>query len=319
LDLNVFRNADGNILAVGEEKLAVVSGSGKDVVFVLLAQDPAVRGAPKFALRSDSVVTELLWSETSSSRLATGHESGVVRVWDVASGALEQDLSAPVLELRGAHKKKVVSLAWSPVASDVLASAGGELAVVWSEAEPRFVLSHPAAVFSVAWSPDGALLLTTCADKKTRIWDPRSSVSAPVLEYSSCHDGVKPATGLFVSQDAVLTAGFNKNRERQLQLWSVKENKQLAKSTMDSGTGVLTLLFDPGSGLVFVSGKSDASIKVKTCCECFSFSFFGAGQKKKKRCLKPATIGTFFKPLTVAEIRPFPSFRWRSCPSVRLE
>ncbi len=206
-------------------------------------------------------MTELSFSDVQPLLLATGLDSGSIRLWNVPEEE-QFDCSVPLLELRGVHKKKIVSLAFSPIAANVLASAGGEHAVVWIGGEPQFVMQHPAAVFSVAWSSDGALLLTTAADKKTRVWDPRSSVLQPVLEYASCHDGVKPASGLFATKEILLTAGFNKNRERQLQLWSIKDNKQLAKLSIDSGTGVLTLLYDAGSGLVFVSGKSDASLKV---------------------------------------------------------
>jgi WD40 repeat protein len=197
-----YRNADGSILAVGEEKIALTWGtSGKDVVFCLVSQDPAVRAAPKFFLRTDSVVTDLAFSEVDPELFATGQENGTTRLWRIPAGALAQDLVQPETELRGVHKKKVTSVAFSPVASGVIATGGGEFAAVWVDGEARFVLPHTgAAVFSVAWSPDGALLVTTTADKKTRVWDPRKSVDAPVLEYASCHDGVKAASALFVSK-----------------------------------------------------------------------------------------------------------------------
>ncbi len=265
LDLaNGFRNGEGPVLAVSDTTLALVWGSGKEVAFESLAKDVAVRsGPPKFLLRTDAVITDLAWSDTDSQLLATGQDNGTTKVWAVPRDGLTQDLVAAHSELRGVHKKKVVCVAWSPVASDVLATgaADGSLAV-WVAGEAKYLLPHPAALYSVAWSPDGALLLTTAADKKTRVWDVRANAAAPASEWTSLHDGVKPATGLFVSSDAVLTAGFNKNRERQLQLWSVGQQKQLAKSSLDSGTGVMSVAFDATSGLLFVSGRGDSTVRV---------------------------------------------------------
>ena len=146
---------------------------------------------------------------------------------------------------------------------DVIASASADgFAVVWVKDEPKYRLDHKGQnVYSCAFSPNGDYLLTTAADKKTRVWDVRAE--EPLLrEWASAHDGVKASVGCWVSDDVFVTAGFSKIRERNAQVMSVSENKQLSKMTLDNGTGVLTIHCDQSTNLLFVSGKGDSTVKV---------------------------------------------------------
>ena len=63
--------------------------------------------------------------------------------------------------------------------------------MVWNTevAEPITTLTgHPDTVFSIAWGRDGALICTTCKDKKLRILDPRSGGIVMVILLSACDE-----------------------------------------------------------------------------------------------------------------------------------
>jgi coronin-1B/1C/6 len=82
--------------------------------------------------------------------------------------------------------RKVGHVLFNPAASNVLASSSGDYTIkLWDieKGQPRLQLKHGDIVQSLSWSADGALLVTTCRDKKLRIWDVRQekpAVEVPV-------------------------------------------------------------------------------------------------------------------------------------------
>lgn len=58
------------------------------------------------------------------------------------------------------------------------------------------------------------------------------------------------------NSDRIATTGFSKTRDRQFAVWDSKSlAKSLAMSNVDSSTGVLDLLFDNDTSLLFLGGK----------------------------------------------------------------
>lgn len=145
----------------------------------------------------------------SGSLLATGGESGLVRVWELpgelraerhpglgavtevawssdgllVATATQGDAvwlwdpeSDETTTLRG-HDNVVNALAWHPDGSS-LASAGEDGTIrIWPIAEPGdplVISGHAATVLDLAWSLDGTLLASAGFDGTIRIWDPKS-------------------------------------------------------------------------------------------------------------------------------------------------
>jgi coronin-1B/1C/6 len=83
-------------------------------------------------------------------------------------------------------RRKVGHVLFNPAASNVLASSSGDYTIkLWDieQGQARLQLKHGDIVQSLSWSADGALLVTTCRDKKLRIWDVRQekpAVEVPV-------------------------------------------------------------------------------------------------------------------------------------------
>jgi WD40 repeat protein len=105
--------------------------------------------------------------------LAAGSDDGVVRLWDVNSGAERPALAVP---LRDGEIKRVFSVAFSP--------DGRSLAVGYGEGDPTIRLwelssgreracykGHKGGITSMAFSPDGTLLASGAPDKTILVWD----------------------------------------------------------------------------------------------------------------------------------------------------
>jgi WD40 repeat protein len=94
---------------------------------------------------------------------AAGDGAGVLRVWDVATGAVAHE--------EHLHGDAVNRLAWSPDGQFIATASEDKHAIVFSVGAGRFAdLSHAAAVEDVAFSPDGYLVATASDDNRASVW-----------------------------------------------------------------------------------------------------------------------------------------------------
>ena len=104
--------------------------------------------------------------------VASGHDGGKVRFWDVAAhtflGEIQAHPNTPV-------KKAVSAIAFSPNGA-LLATAGEDLIVrVWDADSHKLVAelkSHTDRVPSLTWAPDSTLLISAGWDTSARVWRP---------------------------------------------------------------------------------------------------------------------------------------------------
>ena len=99
-----------------------------------------------------------------------------MRVWQVPDGGLRTSLTEPQVVLHG-HQRRVGLLQWHRSARGVLLSAGADCKIIiWNveTGESITTIDHPDLIFHCDWSWDGGRLVTTCKDKKIRIYDPHS-------------------------------------------------------------------------------------------------------------------------------------------------
>jgi WD40 repeat protein len=104
--------------------------------------------------------------------VASGHDDGKVRFWDVGSqkflGEIQAHPASPI-------KRPVAAIAFSPNGA-FLATAGEDLAVRVFDADSHKLVaelkSHTDRVPSLAWSPDSKTLISAGWDTSARVWRP---------------------------------------------------------------------------------------------------------------------------------------------------
>lgn len=191
--------------------------------------------------------------------VASGHDDGAVRFWDVPGqkfvGELKahrvgvsavsfspdgkwvatagEDLSVrvwdadshkPVAELKS-HTDRIPALAWSPD-SQLLISAGWDTSArVWRPPHPDPLMllnSHADQVIAVAYSPDGKYLACADSDNDIHLWhDAESATRGPVLKG---HDAEIKALAFSPDGTKLASAGA----DRVVHIWDVRDGKLLA-------------------------------------------------------------------------------------------
>src|SRR5581483_8045951 len=125
------------------------------------------------ALSLPSWATALAFGRDSTF-VATGHDDGVVRLWNVVTR--EQ-----VGEFRR-HDRPVSALAFSPDGTRLASAAEDKLICLWETAEGRLhgtLEGHTDRIQALAWHPDGRHLVSAGWDTTARVWD--TSTLQPVI------------------------------------------------------------------------------------------------------------------------------------------
>lgn len=207
------------------------------------------------------------WSPFNDSLIASGSDDGKVFIWTVPENftLLSDDEDGPkdvepVSRLSG-HQRKVGHVLFHPTAENVLATASGDYTVkLWdvSTGTPHYTLKHSEVVQSMSWSTNGSMLVTTCRDKKLRLWDPRQETA--VNEVTG-HTGAKNSRAVWmtgVGEDKIATTGFSKMSDRQLGLWdlrSLADGPLNGFEMLDTISGVCMPFWDAGTKCLYLAGK----------------------------------------------------------------
>ncbi|KAK6023207.1 WD domain, G-beta repeat protein [Ostertagia ostertagi] len=205
---------------------------------------------------------EVAWSPFNDNVIASCSEDTTAKVWLIPERGLMRNLTEPVVELCG-HQKRVNTLAWHPVANNLLLTAGGEnKLLLWNVGTGEALLEiagHPDQIWCIGFNYDGSQFVTTCKDKKIRILDTRSG---EVLHEGIGHEGVKPQRAIFVRDGRIITTGFTKRSERLYSLRAPDNLSQpIIEEELDTSNGVLFPLYDEDTGLVYLCGKGDCAIR----------------------------------------------------------
>jgi coronin-1B/1C/6 len=181
-----------------------------------------------------------------------------VKIWSIPDGGLTETLREPIQTLTG-HGKPVTLLAWSPTASNVLASVGKEPSVrIWDvqRGESKIAIGgFEGLVQDIAWSPDGSRLITADKAKSAKIHDPRS---ASIVAEWKPHGGSKPFKALFLgASNYVLTIGFTSSAKREFKIWDVSASleKPTTALELDASAGTIMPFYDEDTRMLYLTGK----------------------------------------------------------------
>jgi uncharacterized protein YukE len=155
--------------------------------------------------------------------LASGSYDQTVRIWDTATGALQQILEG--------HSHAVLSVAFSPDGQLLASGSYDQTVRLWDTATgalQQTLEGHSHAVLSVAFSPDGRLLASGSYDQTVRIWDTATGALQQTLKGHS-----HAVLSVTFSPDGRLLA--SSSYDRTVRLW-------------DTATGALRQTLEDYSG-----------------------------------------------------------------------
>jgi WD40 repeat protein len=220
----------------------LLASAGDEVIL----WDVAAGQASAF-LEQEAWVTALAFGPDGA-LLATGHEDGTVRLWDVA-GPL-------VIRTWPAHHRAVSALAFSQE-GDRLASAGEERTIcLWSPDDGRLegtLLGHTDRVPALAWQPRGGRLYSAGWDTTVRVWDTASC--EPVILLNS-HAG--QVTALAVNRAGTTLAAAD--AANSLHVWALPDHREL-RVFREHTAEVRALTFSP-DGRLLASGGADRVVRL---------------------------------------------------------
>lgn len=254
---------DSSFCAVNPKFLAIVIEAAGGGAFMVLPLHKCGRIEPNYPLVAGhrGPVLDIAWCPFNDNVIASGSEDGIVRVWQIPDGGLVRPLMEPIVELIG-HQRRVGLVLWHPVANNVLLSASADLKIfIWNvgTAEVLFTINHPDLIWSVCWNWDGTRLVTTCKDKKIRIYDPRSG---EMEQEAIGHEGAKPQKAIFLRNGLLFTTGFSRMSERQYALRSeVAISEPVVLEELDTSNGILSPIYDPDVNLLYLCAKGDSNIR----------------------------------------------------------
>jgi len=208
-------------------------------------------------------VLDIAFSPFNDNIIASVSEDGNGRIWSIPDAGLAQSLETPAQTLIG-HRRKVGTVAFNPLAENILVTSSNDYAVkIWDIATgqaPLTIAGHSDIIQSVSWNFYGNQIVTTSKDKKLRLLDPRQqSVVAEVAG----HPGVKGSRCIYLGKkDTLFNVGFSRTSDRAYTILDPRNlNTPLAKSNIDTASGILMPFYDDDTSLLFLAGKGDGNIR----------------------------------------------------------
>jgi WD40 repeat protein len=127
-----------------------------------------------------SRITTIAW-DPSGDLLAAGTLSDQIKIWNVATGNLDQ----PLLSF---GTTPVSSIAWSPDGSRIVTGGVDGILRVFDAASGQMLASFPGntqSAPSIAWSDDGSRIASASWDNAVRVWDAESGYQLDVFSNST--------------------------------------------------------------------------------------------------------------------------------------
>ncbi|KAJ3226026.1 Coronin-2B [Clydaea vesicula] len=195
--------------------------------------------------------------------IASASEDCTVKIWSIPQDGLTENLITPVVSLNS-HGRKVGHVLFHPTAENLLTSASADFTVkLWDIStgqEKQTLTGHTEIIQSLSYSYNGSLLVTTCKDKKLRIFDVRTD---KVVQETNGHAGIKGSRVNWMGPlDKLVTSGFSRSSDRQLFVWDTNNlSEPLKQENVDTASGMLMPYYDESTSMLFVAGKGDGNIR----------------------------------------------------------
>jgi len=185
----------------------------------------------------------------NGSVIATGYDSGFVRLWNVES-------KKELLVLKG-HKEKITSLVFSPDGKLLISGSLDRRIIVWDAYLGhiiKIIRGYWGAVTSLAINKTGTMLASATADNRIRLWNIKKN-------WKKTHElkqHVNTITKVAFSPSANLLASAS--WDHKIMIWKVGNGKKVGE--LKGHFGPISDLSYSSDGRVIVTGSSDGTIKL---------------------------------------------------------
>lgn len=256
---------EGNFIAANGKWIAFCVEVGGGGAFVVLPHDKKGRlepDLPKVSAHKEYVL-DIQWSPFNDNMLASCSEDGMIKVWEVPDGGIvtNWDMDRALVSL-DYHERRCVQISWHPIASNVLFSVSQEPKIcIWNldEGTAEVEIQSPDIIWNACWGMKGDKIVTSCKDKKFRIYDARSG---DIIKEGQGHEGSKAQRVIFTMDDKYLfSCGFSRMSERQYCCWDAATMEELNLVELDTANGCLIPYYDPDTQIVYVAAKGDSVVR----------------------------------------------------------
>jgi WD40 repeat protein len=173
-----------------------------------------VNGRRRLVIPQPTWVTALAFMP-GSDLAATGHDDGLIRLWDTSDGQL-------LRQFRG-YLRSVSALAFSPDGRRLVSAGEDKLMFVWNTHTGEIdglIGGHTDRIPALAWHPDGRRIISAGWDTTARIWD--AETLEPIILLNS-HVGQVVALALSSDGDLLACA----DAANAVHIWDLTTNEEL--------------------------------------------------------------------------------------------
>ncbi|KAL5327862.1 hypothetical protein ACEPPN_005568 [Leptodophora sp. 'Broadleaf-Isolate-01'] len=181
-------------------------------------------------------------------QVVSGSGDKTVRLWDAATGALQQTLEG--------HSSTVTSVAFSPDGTQVVSGSGDETVRLWDAATgalQQTLEGHSGWVTSVAFSADGTQVVSGSGDETVRLWDAATGALQQTLEGHS----VTVESVAFSADGTQVVSGSG---DKTVRLWDAATGA--LQQTLEGHSGTVTSVAFSADGTQVVSGSYDETVRL---------------------------------------------------------
>lgn len=240
-----------------------LSGPGGKIAVFELSKTGKLPDGVIPALVHGSNIMDFTWDPFDNQRLAVACDDGIIRLWKIPEGGLNEPTNVSESELT-AHSDKIYFIKFHPTAKNVIASGSYDMTIrIWdleTLTEKITLEGHTEQIFSFAWSPCGVFCSTISKDTKIRIYKPRASTQ-PIREGKG-PVGTRGARIVWALDGSfIVVTGFDKVSERQIMAYKA-DNLSAPLNTvgLDVSPAILMQYYDNDSSTLFLTGKGDTTI-----------------------------------------------------------
>lgn len=168
--------------------------------------------------------------------------TGLVRIWDRASGKLRDEIKA--------HAKWAFSIVWSGDGTSLMTGGGDTLIQQYDTGNfkkaPRTFRSHTNDVHSIVLSRNGRIMISSGDDARIIVWDVQDARAIHIL---TGHERQIPSVAL--SPDEMMIASGS--RDHTIRLWDLRSGV-LRDTLIGHAADVMCVRFSPDGSLIASGG-----------------------------------------------------------------